>query len=172
VLRNFERIHAETGIRFRADASSRCAITGSRKRASDHYVFDLTQEKRWTFARDLAEIASGRGISLYTCCGNDLIQDAEPRIHKAHCVDRDLVSELVGTEIIGKPNPTREGCGCWESRDIGAYDTCPHGCMYCYANVNKNTALLRHRRIAGHPNAFALGCPADRSEFPPLKGRG
>ncbi len=45
-----------------------------------------------------------------------------------------------GGEWKGARRPTREGCGCTESTDIGAYDSCPHGCIYCYANVNKEKA--------------------------------
>ena len=33
-----------------------------------------------------------------------------------------------------KHKGTRQGCHCIETRDIGAYDTCPNGCKYCYAN--------------------------------------
>ena len=39
----------------------------------------------------------------------------------------------------------REGCHCIESRDIGAYDTCPNGCRYCYANKSHQKALENYR---------------------------
>ena len=33
----------------------------------------------------------------------------------------------------------RKGCHCIPSRDIGAYDTCPNGCKYCYANYSEES---------------------------------
>ena len=88
-------------------------------------------------AKDLAEIAKDNGIKMYTCCGDYLISDL---IHKAHCIDSDIINELFGNVNTLKEKPTRIGCGCFESIDIGTYDTCPHGCMYCYANINKESA--------------------------------
>ncbi|HOU83374.1 MAG TPA: DUF1848 domain-containing protein [Spirochaetota bacterium] len=40
-----------------------------------------------------------------------------------------------------KDRGQRKNCGCILSRDIGAYDSCPHFCLYCYANSSKEAVF-------------------------------
>ena len=40
----------------------------------------------------------------------------------------------------------RAVCLCVPCKDVGQYDTCPHGCVYCYANTSPVTAARNFRR--------------------------
>ncbi|WPZ35549.1 DUF1848 domain-containing protein [Thalassobaculum sp. OXR-137] len=98
-------------------------------------------EKRRLLAR-LAEIARDRGLRPTLCAQPDLLSDA---IEPAACIDMRRLSDIAGREIAGREKGNRPGCACAESRDIGAYDTCPHGCLYCYAVGRPETAKRKLR---------------------------
>ena len=107
--------------------------------------------RRQALALSLANIAERRGIRLLACCEDDITEEiasAEPvgRIGKARCIDSDLIVRLSGSLRKIPRRPTRAECGCVASRDIGGYDTCPHGCIYCYANASPGVAVRRFRQ--------------------------
>jgi DNA repair photolyase len=48
-----------------------------------------------------------------------------------------MIEKIVGSPVkVQKDKNQREECGCVESVEIGAYNTCINGCRYCYANDN------------------------------------
>ncbi|MCH5374551.1 MAG: DUF1848 domain-containing protein [Planctomycetes bacterium] len=101
-------------------------------------VDEPTEQAQIDLANQLAEIAARHGITMYACCEDGLVGE---RIQKAHCVDGALVERLFGPSSVAfRDKGTRPECGCTESTDIGTYNTCPHGCVYCYANSNKVAA--------------------------------
>jgi hypothetical protein len=104
---------------------------------------DPTPEEKQALTEAMADIAAEWGITLHACCQDALVTG---QVQKAHCVDGDLLAELFPDRPhVSQLRPTREQCGCVASRDIGMYDTCPYGCLYCYANQSREVALRRFR---------------------------
>jgi DNA repair photolyase len=68
-----------------------------------------------------------------------------PGAADARCIDAQRLSAVARVPIAAKLQGNRAECGCYQCRDIGAYDTCPHGCAYCYAVSSPATAARRHR---------------------------
>jgi hypothetical protein len=123
-------------------------------------VIDPHPDEKIALADRLASIAERHGIQMYSCCGDYLLS---PSVHKAHCIDGTLIQQLfapAGFEY--REKGTRDECGCTESIDIGTYDTCPHGCVYCYANANKAVAA---RAFESHdPESAFLGFSKAQSD--------
>lgn len=105
----------------------------TRKNVAGLALSDFPVEKRDELAGKLAQIAHSCGLEIDTCAeGIDLEKYG---IHHARCVDDRLLEKLIGCPLnVGKDKNQRPDCGCVDSIDIGAYDTCKNGCLYCYAN--------------------------------------
>lgn len=87
----------------------------------------------------MSQIAKGSGVTLQTC-SEEIDLDRYGISHGA-CIDGNLVERITGKPIkVGKAKSQRPLCNCVESFDIGAYDTCIHGCRYCYANASTEKA--------------------------------
>lgn len=120
----------------------------------------LPQEEVRALIADLASIASEWGMQL-TICSQRVLQ--VPGVtREARCIDAARLELVSGQPLLDriKLKGNREECGCFASRDIGEYDTCPHGCAYCYAVQNRELALTRYK--AHDPDGEFL--------FPPLPG--
>jgi len=94
---------------------------------------DPAPEEQCRVASELRDIAAAHGIAVAACCTADLL--AVPGIVPAHCIDGDLLSRLGGEPVSAEAAPTREGCGCTKSVDIGSYaQRCGYDCLTCYAS--------------------------------------
>lgn len=140
VVLSFAQIYAKTA-RNTTRAAARHGFTWA----------DPAAEAKQTLLAELAVIATDHGLVPTLCAQPDLrTSDLAP----ARCIDAARLSDLAGRPIAAKTKGNRPGCQCAESRDIGAYDTCPHGCVYCYA-VRAPAAAKRAYR-AHDPAAAAL----------------
>ena len=96
----------------------------------------------------LREAAAERGITFALCTQPDL--GAASGAPGARCIDARRLADIAGRPIAAAAKGNRPGCLCAESRDIGAYDSCVHGCRYCYA-VGDHDAVQRKLRLERRP---------------------
>jgi hypothetical protein len=108
-------------------------------------------DAKQALAKDLAGIAADNNMRLTLCSQPALMVNG---IGAARCIDGDRLSDVAGYPIAARIKGNRPGCLCSESRDIGAYDTCPMGCAYCYAVRDRGAAVANHR--AHDPEAASL----------------
>ena len=101
----------------------------------DLMMREPTDNEMHILAQKLSIIAKNYKMEVLSCSENiDL--DAEGVKHGC-CIDRNLIEKIVGYKIdVKKDKNQRKECGCVESVDLGAYNTCLHACKYCYANFN------------------------------------
>jgi len=103
-------------------------------------------------AHRLIGIATAHGMRATFCSQPEFLVSGAG---EARCIDAIRLSDIAGRRITAPRAGNRPDCRCDRSRDIGAYDTCPHGCVYCYAFASPAAARRRHK--AHDPAAAALG---------------
>ncbi len=98
-------------------------------------IQNIEQQDMIKMSVELREIADKYNIKLRTCC--EEIDLKKYGIEKSCCIDPNLISKIINCKIKAvKDKNQRPSCGCVESIDIGQYNTCKHGCIYCYANYS------------------------------------
>jgi hypothetical protein len=112
--------------------------------------------------RDLAaklySLARSRDIELTICSQPEIVTN-QPA---SRCIDAKRMSDVAGRSIAARTLGNRPGCECALSRDIGDYDTCPHGCVYCYA-VRSNDLAIRRFREHNPESEYLYDDPASQA---------
>ena len=104
---------------------------------------DPASDQKRELLDDLVEIASRYRMQLTICTQPDLMVTGAA---EARCIDAQRLMDVAGRPFRARIRGVRSGCGCFEARDIGDYDTCPHGCVYCYAVRSRTLALSRYQQ--------------------------
>lgn len=97
-----------------------------------------TYEMQVELLQRFVEIAKEHGLHIDTCA--EVGDFHNIGVEHAHCIDRERIERIGGFKLnVDKDTNQRAECGCVASIDIGAYNTCKNGCLYCYANYSSNT---------------------------------
>lgn len=99
------------------------------------HIHPITVEQQMEIVGKFVGIAQRYNLHLDTC--------AEPcdfgkfGVPHACCIDKERFERIGKYKLnVEKDKNQRSECGCVASIDIGAYNTCRNGCLYCYANYS------------------------------------
>ena len=108
------------------------------------HIREMTAAQQREMMERFSEIAGEYGLYIDTC--SEAISLEDLGVSHASCVDRERLERIGGYRLnVGRDRNQRKECGCAASVDIGAYDTCGNGCLYCYATDSPPRAAERVR---------------------------
>lgn len=107
--------------------------TAKRLKGIDGFnLMDGFNNEGTTLLNFMRETATSNLIQIQSCCEKSIFEGC--MIRNGPCIDIDLLKRVWGLNIkYEKDKGQRKECLCHRSVDIGSYNTCKRGCLYCYA---------------------------------------
>lgn len=111
-------------------------------------------------AEKMAAAAAKYGIKVEACA--ETVDLSSVKVGRSRCVDAGLLGKIAGRKVSSRRDSgQRKECCCDRSVDIGAYSTCRHGCLYCYAarrNVTNAEVIACHQPDSPFPVNWPGSC--------------
>lgn len=109
-----------------------------------------TRDEMVRMADIIGRTAFYYGLEAVTC--SEAMDFSKLGIGRGSCIDPKVISKIVGLPLkIPKDPSQRAHCQCYQSIDIGAYNTCQAECIYCYATsrVGRLEAMRQGHDVNG-----------------------
>lgn len=92
-----------------------------------------------------SETAAENHMQIHLCCEEKGLVRAN--VDADGCMSKEVLERAVGCRLeVPRRKAARAECSCLLGADIGAYNTCGHGCLYCYANYDSRT-VMHNRKL-------------------------
>ena len=123
----------------------------------------LTDEETSELSEFIGKTSKEFGLHAVACCEEDEL--TKYGIDRSSCIDKERIEKICNCSLNVKEDKNqRSGCGCVESVDIGAYNTCLNGCVYCYAN-DKLSSVKRRYDAHNTESELLVGAVADSEKI-------
>jgi len=120
-------------------------------------LVDGPVEEKYALAQQLESLAREQSIAVSACGQPDL---RPAGIALSSCIDGRRIQKVTGRPMSLRKDPNQRGvCNCVKSIDVGSYQTCLNGCVYCYANHSHSAAC---RKAARYQPLSPLLCDQER----------
>lgn len=105
---------------------------------------NVTDQEQEILIEAMAQCAAEHGMQIHLCCEKKSL--VRRHVDADGCLSKEVLERAAGCRLdVPKRKAAREECSCLLGADIGAYHTCGHGCLYCYANYDRRTVVQNMR---------------------------
>lgn len=107
-------------------------------------IHSVTEHDQIRLINAFSKTAKEHGLQIHLCCeSQNLVCE---NVDADGCLSQAVLEKSLGCRLtVPKKKTARSECSCLLGADIGAYNSCGHGCLYCYANYDKETVAKNMR---------------------------
>lgn len=119
-------------------------------------VREVSQSDREILAKEFVRIGKEHGIQIRSCHEGTALERFG--VDVSGCMTQSVIERAIdgSLQVPKSKKSVREDCDCLLGNDIGVYNTCGHGCLYCYANYDNET-VEQNRSLHRVESPFLIG---------------